>query len=293
MAHHYNEFTWQSGDGLDLYAKDWPYTNSPHPPLLCLAGLTRNSNDFDQLAHFLSVTSTIKRRVISMDYRGRGKSDYDPDSGNYSFERELMDIIQGLDALGLDTVDIIGTSRGGIHIMLLASLYPDRVGRAILNDIGPEIPSAGLNRISQYVGKKICFSNFEQAAEHLKSREGASFPNLSAEDWYRFAKQTYQESNTGIVLNYDPKLADIFQDQSDEAKSVDLWPQFSKLQTHKILVIRGELSDILTPETTTKMKAAHPDMKLYTVASQGHAPLLFDQEIIATIDNFLANGEGA
>ncbi len=287
MEQTYKQATWQSDDGLTLFAKDWPSDGSACPPLLCLAGLTRNSNDFERLAEYLSKKSAGKRRIIAFDYRGRGRSDYDPDKTNYSFERELADIIQGLDALDLDRVDILGTSRGGIHIMLLANVVGDRIGKVILNDIGPEIFPAGLKRISQHVGKEVRFDSFEQAADYLKSRERTFFPGLSDEDWLYFARQTYRQSGVGIVINYDPDLSEVFKDWSEDSDPIDLWPQFNALREHATLVIRGELSNILTVETVTKMKTVHPALQSHTVLAQGHAPLLIKPETFGAIERFL------
>lgn len=287
MSHPYKEVTWLSDDGLTLFAKDWPCEDTSGPPLVCLAGLTRNSNDFDRLAERLSVHSGQKRRVVAFDYRGRGRSDYASDSTNYSFERELADIIQGLNTLSLDKVDVIGTSRGGIHIMLLANIVGDRIGKLILNDIGPEISSVGLKRISQYVGKEVRFESFEQAADYLKSREAEFFPALSDKDWLYFAELSYRQTDAGVVVNYDPKISEIFKDWSEDTDPIDLWPQFDAIKTHATLVIRGELSNILTAETVTRMKSVYQSLQVHIASSQGHAPLLFDKDTFNIIENFL------
>ena len=144
MSNEYNEFRWQTDDGLSLIRKKLDSVHGTQSrPLLCLAGLTRNSNDFDDLARTLSKNTTKPTQVIAMDYRGRGQSDYDLKNTNYSFERELKDIIAGIDSLQIETVDILGTSRGGMHAILMTTFYPNRVGKVILNDIGPDISKEG------------------------------------------------------------------------------------------------------------------------------------------------------
>ena len=287
MSNEYNEFRWQTDDGLSLFAKNWISSETQSRPLLCLAGLTRNSNDFDDLARALSKNNANPTQVIAMDYRGRGQSDYDLENINYSFERELKDIVAGLDSLQIETVDILGTSRGGIHAILMTTFYPNRVGKIILNDIGPDISSDGLERIKQYIGIPVNFSNQNDAAAHLKQLFNEQFPLMSDLDWIEEVKRTYKILDGKIVLNYDPNLRQSFIEQSEKNAGVDLWALFKGLASKELLVIHGILSNILTEQTIEKMKLEHPNLQVIQVQNQGHPPQLKDQETQEGIISFL------
>ena len=287
MSKEFQEFRWQSDDGLSLFAKNWTCSGSNTHPLLCLAGLTRNSNDFDEFARTLSQDATNPVQVLAMDYRGRGQSDYDLKNTNYSFERELKDIVAGLDTLQIETVNILGTSRGGIHAIIMSTFYPNRVGKVILNDIGPDISKEGLQRINEYIGIPVEFSNQNEAASHLKNLFGEQFPLMKDLDWIEEVKRTYKVSEGQIILNYDPNLRKSFLEQSDKNSNVDLWALFKGLANKELMVIHGVLSNILTEQTIEKMKQEHPNLQVVQVQEQGHPPQLRDTETQEKIESFL------
>ena len=137
-----------SKDGLRLHMKDWR-AGSPALPVVCLPGLTRNAGDFDVLAARLSA----KRRVVALDYRGRGLSDRDPDWKHYDLFVENIDILTALEAASIEAAIFVGTSRGGLHTMLLTGTRPQLLRAVVLNDIGPVLDVEGLRRIQSYVGK--------------------------------------------------------------------------------------------------------------------------------------------
>ncbi len=287
MSKEFEEFRWQSDDGLSLFAKNWTGSKSGSRPLLCLAGLTRNSSDFDELARTLSQDSTNPIQVIAMDYRGRGLSDYDLNNTNYSFERELKDITAGLDTLQIETVDILGTSRGGIHAIIMSTFYPNRVSKVILNDIGPDISEEGLQRINEYVGVPVNFSNQNEAALNLKKLFGDQFPLMTDLDWIEEVKRTYKISEGQIVLNYDLNLRQSFIEQSEKNSNVDLWALFKGLASKELMVIHGVFSNILTEQTIEKMNQEHPNLQIVQVQDQGHPPQLRDSETQEKIRSFL------
>ena len=223
-----------------------------------------------------------------MDYRGRGQSDYDLENNQlFTFERELKDIIAGLDSLQIETVDILGTSRGGMHAILMTTFYPNRVGKVILNDIGPDISKEGLGKIKQYIGIPVDFSNQNDAANHLKQLFSEQFPLLSDLDWIEEVKRTYKIEEGKIVLNYDSNLRQSFLEQSEKNAGVDLWALFKGLASKELLVIHGKLSNILTEQTLKKMKLKHPNLKVIQVENQGHPPQLRDQVTHNGIISFL------
>lgn len=270
-------------DGLKLYYRDYP-GSADRPPLLCLHGLTRKSSDFAEFAERYSP----RFRVIALDFRGRGRSDYDPLPSRYTPLTYASDVIQLLDDLGLDRAIFVGTSLGGLVTMTMAAMAPSRIAAAILNDIGPEPNQVGLDRIMTYVGKDVRFKNWDEAAETIAdnhSRLPASFIHA---DWLAMAKRHCREQNGEIVYDYDMAIAEPFK-ISGPAPRVDLWPLFSTLAQKPLLVVRGELSDLLSAASMEKMRLAAPFARFAVVPGVAHAPTLGEPVAVAAIDTFLGS----
>lgn len=268
MAH------FNTSDGLSLYYEDV----GDGPALLCLAGLTRNSRDFDFLAPHLPDT-----RLIRMDYRGRGRSDHDPNYSNYTVLREAQDVVELLDHIRLDRVVTLGTSRGGLIAMLLAATRPDRLTGVVLNDVGPVLAEDGLARILDYVGQRPAAKTYEQAAETMMIVHGQDFPGVSHDVWLMQSRAQYRETNDGLDLRYDPHLRDALIEQAEASETPDLWPLFDASATLPVGVIRGANSDILSSMTVAQMEARHPGLITATVPDRGHAPFLDEPEALDVI----------
>ncbi|MEO8454982.1 MAG: alpha/beta hydrolase [Sphingomicrobium sp.] len=270
-------------DGLSLHYQDYP--GSAHkPPLLCLPGLTRNSRDFAQLAERVSP----QFRVLALDFRGRGKSDYDPSPARYIPPTYAMDVIELLNQLSIDRAIFVGTSLGGLVTMVVAAMAPERISAAILNDVGPEVNLGGIDRIKTYVGKDVRFANWDEAADAISSNYGSSFEGYSHDDWVRMAKRNCREENGEIRFDYDMAIALPFT-TAGPAPQFDMWPLFLALAQKPLLVVRGAKSDLLSAESVEKMKAAAPDMKLAVIPGVGHAPELNEPEAVTAIDAFLGS----
>jgi pimeloyl-ACP methyl ester carboxylesterase len=200
----------------------------------------------------------------------------------------VQDVIGLLDQENLTEIICFGTSMGGIMSMILATLAPDRVKAAMLNDIGPELDPAGLTRIQNYVGGKSNFSSWQDAANAVRSINASPFPNeTSVEFWIDFAKRTCIELDSGeIVFDYDPAISN--QVKSSEP-APDLWPFFDALSSKPVLVVRGEISDLLAIETVGKMKERCPHLQHVDVPDVGHAPLLTEQSARSAINAFLTS----
>jgi pimeloyl-ACP methyl ester carboxylesterase len=274
-------------DGLRLYARHYPASGSTRRPVLCLAGLTRNSRDFHHLASVLSSPDQpTPRHVYAIDYRGRGRSAYDPDWQNYQVMNELLDTLDFMTIEGLSDTAIIGTSRGGILAMIMAAVRPGNIGAAVLNDIGPLIEREGLLRIVSYVGRTPLPSTWAEAGELVRSMAQRHFPGVPSGMWEDIARQQYNDEGGRPAPGYDQELnrtASIL-----DGPLPELWPQFKALARVPVLTLRGELSDILSAATAERMQREHPDMTLLTVPRQGHAPLLRDASSIQAIVDFLA-----
>ncbi|WP_349360438.1 alpha/beta hydrolase [Stappia sp.] len=279
--------TWQAADGLILSATAWePLDPAPDAqPVLCLPGLSRNARDFAALAGTLRDHGHL---VVCMDYRGRGRSQRDPDWRNYSIEREADDIDRGLAALGLGRVVIVGTSRGGLHAMLLAWRHPHSVAGLVLNDIGPSIERDGLRRLCKTIGRDMEAADWQTAADKLRSTLDHQYPGMSAEGWLRLARQLYVDTapGPGVRLDYDETLCHALADFNPDAEVPDFWPVFDAVTQVPMLLLRGAHSDILSAETMTEMQRRHPGAQALTVPDEGHAPLLWDPLTQRTIAEF-------
>ena len=279
----YRDFWYKSNDGLKLYARDYPH-DTPRDTVLCIAGLTRNSADFSGLCEHLSQ----QYRVIAVDLRGRGRSNYDPNPLNYHPRSYLNDVISLLDALKLPSVIVIGTSLGGLITMLLASVQPHRVTAAIINDIGPEVSQLGLDRIKAYISNPTAVTSWPQAIDATQQLQGQEYPDFTPEDWESFTKNIYREDSAGMpVLNYDPAIAVLLEQDQDKAVTADLWPLFKAMHSIPLLLVRGQLSDILTQQCVSRMQQIKTDMHYLEIPNRGHAPLLTEPLSLQAIDQFL------
>jgi pimeloyl-ACP methyl ester carboxylesterase len=274
-----------SADGLRLHYRDYPGT-ADKAPLLCLHGLTRNSRDFAELAERYSPA----RRVIALDFRGRGLSEYDPLPARYTPLTYAGDVIRLLDELEIDEAVFVGTSLGGLVTMLMAVMAPQRIAASILNDVGPELTGAGLERIRSYVGRDIRFASWDSAAEAIAENNRHLPERYTHADWVRMARRVCREANGEILFDYDMAIAVPFEAEGP-TPSVDMWPLFRALGQRPLLAVRGEHSDLLGAEALKKMHDAVPDMKSVTVAGVGHAPMLDEPEAVAAIDAFLSGLE--
>lgn len=275
---------WTSADGLTLRYRDYP-GRGDRPPVLCIPGLTRNCRDFEPLAEALAG----EWRVICADLRGRGQSDYARDSASYQPLQYAADILALLDHLALPRVVMVGTSLGGIVIMVIAMTAPDRIAAALLNDVGPEIEATGLARIREYVGQGRSFPTWVHAARGLKDQAGAAYPDFELANWLRLAKRLMAIGPGGrISFDYDMKIAEPFQTADGTAPAPDMWPAFRALAGRPLLAVRGELSDILSAATLERMTREVPELEAVTVERTGHAPTLEEPDARAAIARLLA-----
>ena len=289
----WREGFYSSQDGLRLYARRYPAADPGRRPVLCLAGLTRNSKDFHPLATDLSAHAQHPRDVYCLDYRGRGRSAYDSNWKNYTPYIELIDVLDFMTVAGLHDAAVLGSSRGGIIAMQMAVMRPAAIGVAVLNDIGAVIDPRGLARIIGYVGQTPVPSDWREAAQVVRDINEKYFTAFTDEVWTMLARQWYAEEDGRPAPGYDPNLANTMAEIDLAEKIPDMWQQFGALTRMPTLVIRGENSDILSVETVEEMAARHAKLQRFTVTAQGHAPLLDDAPTIRRIAEFLAETEDA
>jgi pimeloyl-ACP methyl ester carboxylesterase len=270
-------------DGLNLHALVYG-EESAVAPIVCLPGLTRPARDFVFLAGYLNARTS--RRIVSMDYRGRGGSDWDPDWSHYSLSIEFDDLLTVLDELGVNSAIFIGLSRGGLHALTLASLQPELVKALVLNDIGPALDPRGLTTIKNYIGRLPLLHDLDEAVAHYKQVMGAKFPAISDDQWRYYVSNSLNATPERLRLSYDPQLARTMEHFNPEMPLPDLWPQFCALKS-PILALRGENSDLMTPEILDEMAARNPMCQTHVVPGQGHAPLLLDAPTLDRIAAFI------
>lgn len=272
-----------SSDGLRLHYRDYAAVAPGRLPVLCLPGLTRDSRDYADLASRLR----LRRRVLCADLRGRGRSQHDPNWRNYHSGTYLADLDRLLADAGVERCVFVGTSLGGILTMLMAATRPGCVAAAILNDIGPELDTAGLVRIASYVGCQPPVQSWDDATALVRATYEVTLPGLTDEQWAAFARRSYTDVDGVPRLDMDPNIGEALR-TTPPSMAPDLWEAFRALATVPTLVLRGATSDILAPATLDRMRALKPDLVHVEVAHRGHVPLLDEPEAVAAIDAFLA-----
>jgi pimeloyl-ACP methyl ester carboxylesterase len=270
MAH----FT--TSDGLNLYYSD----EGTGLPILCLAGLTRTTADFDYVTPHL-----VGCRLIKLDYRGRGRSDFDPEWKNYALPIECRDVIELLDHLKLDKVAILGTSRGGLNAMGLARGAKQRLLGVALNDVGPVIDPKGIEFIKDYIGRSPAAKTHEEAAAAM-ARAFPEFANMPEGRWLAEARKHYTQDADGLHITYDKHLRDAVL-AAGEQMMPDLWPFFDAMEGLPLALIWGLNSNLLSAETVAEMQKRRPDMILARVPDRGHIPFLDEDEAVAGLHQWL------
>jgi pimeloyl-ACP methyl ester carboxylesterase len=279
-------------DGLNLHAlvqDGEPGQDNDATPVVCLPGLSRPARDFAVLARFLGARS--RRKIVAIDYRGRGGSDWDSDWTHYDFPTENADIQTVLGALGVASAIFVGVSRGGLHAVMLANQRPEMVKAIVLGDVGPRLEPAGLARIKQYVGRLPLLRDLDAAISHYKSTMAAFFPAATDDDWRIYAQNSLNGTPERMRLSYDPQLARTLDSVDPAQPPPEFWPQFAAV-TAPVLALRGEFSDLLTPEVHAEMAARLPSCRLHVVPGQGHAPFLNDGPTLEGIAAFIEEIEG-
>jgi pimeloyl-ACP methyl ester carboxylesterase len=288
----WRSFWCNSQDGLRLHARLYGTASTHALPVVCLPGLARTSADFHELAVELSIRKGRARQVMALDYRGRGRSDYDPDPSHYDISIEMQDVQDVLTAAGIQHAVFVGTSRGGLITMGLSAVRPGAIKGAVLNDIGPVLEGKGLARIKGYVGKLPQPRDYAEAVQLLKRIASQHFTRLTEAEWDTFARRTFKEQDGKLVPDYDPRLMQALEVIDLEKPLPTLWPYFEGLKGVPVLSIRGQNSDLFYAETQAEMARRHPKMESLVVMGEGHAPLLGDRPTIQKIVSFITAIDG-
>lgn len=248
-------------------------------PVLALAGLTRDGRDFDYLGRHLEGV-----RLIRLDSRGRGGSDW-TGAATYTVGQEAHDALALLDHLGIAAAAVIGSSRGGLLGMLIAAMARPRILGLCLNDVGPVLERAGLERIGRYLGVVPSVATLEEVADRMPSAS-PGFYHVPPMRWQEETVRHYEQGAQGVTLTYDPALKVGF-DAAMAAPAADLWPLFDACAGLPLALIRGAGSDLLSLETVAEMRRRRPDMIFADVPDRAHIPFLDEPESLAVIHQWL------
>lgn len=265
-------------DGLELAALDWPGP-AGRTPILCLPGLTRSACDFADLAE----RQSRHRRVLALDHAGHGDSGWPRDLARYRIEESLRDVLDATAALHCPHAVVVGTSFGGILAMALAVLRPTVLAGLVLNDVGPALEPAGLDFVQNFVARDPALESLEACIAHLR----ATLPPLAFDEagWRRFAAFTYAPGPDGLWHpRWDTRIARVIRGTEPMP---DLWPAFGALAHLPLMLVRGEVSDLLSVETMRRMRRERPDMAYVSVPDVGHCPSLGEPEVVPALDAFL------
>lgn len=269
--------TFQAADGAKLAYRD----DGHGLPLLALAGLTRDSRDFDYLAQHLPPDV----RLIRLDSRGRGGSDW-TGPATYAVGQEAADALALLDHLGLDRAAIIGSSRGGLLGMVIAATAKHRLLGLCLNDVGPILERDGLLRIGTFVGIDPAVTTLDEVADRMQAAM-PGFDRVPPLRWQEETVRHYVQRDDGVGLTYDPALRIAF-DAALAGPLPELWPLFDACKGLPLALIRGAASDVLSRTTAEEMRRRRPDLLFAEVPLRGHIPFLDEPEAVAVVISWLA-----
>lgn len=248
-------------------------------PVVALAGLSRDSRDFDYLVRRLH-----ECRLIRLDARGRGESEW-TGAETYTVDRESRDVLALLDHLGFPRAAILGSSRGGLIGLVLAGTARGRLSGLCLNDVGPVIERTGLERIGEYLGVRPSVESLLDIVDRLPA-VSPGFANVPVARWAEEAVRHFTERPDGIGLTYDPALRAGF-DKAMSGPLPELWSLFDACADLPLALIRGENSDVLSVTTADEMQRRRPDMIRVEVPDRGHIPFLDEPQALDAIRRWL------
>lgn len=262
---------------------EWGARTNPRV-LVCVHGLSRQGRDFDTLARDLAG----HYRVVCPDVVGRGQSDWLSDPAGYAIPAYVADMVTLLARLDADQVDWVGTSMGGLIGLGLASLPGSPLRRLVLNDVGPAIQWAALQRIGTYLGQPAHWATPQEAADALWAISQGFGPH-TPEQWLALTRPQLKPDGDGFQPHYDPAIAVPFRALTPELAAgaeAMLWQSWDRVAC-PVLLLRGADSDLLSPDTAQRMTQRGPRVRLHEFAGVGHAPTLVQADQRQVVREFL------
>jgi len=277
----FTEHSFKSENGHTLVYSDWGDKDAN--PIICVHGLTGNGFDFDFLADDLIQND---HRVIAIDLPGRGRSDFLDDPMGYNHDQYTADLYALLDHLGLESVDWIGISLGGLLGMRIAGKDNSPIKKLIVNDVGPTVPQAALDYIYEVIKVEYSFRDVEELEQRMRATRGLTWGPLEDIHWKHMAKHNYRVRKDGLLsYAYDPEIARMF--EKEPIGDVDLWSRWKAIDC-PALVIHGADSVLLTQEIIDQMREHGPDFDLVTFQGCGHVPSLMTADQIEVVRTWLS-----
>lgn len=283
----YQDLYWHSSEGLCLHARDYAATQAgSRLPLICIPGLTRNAADFHELAQRAAAAG---RRVLAVDLRGRARSQYGK-RARYRPPVYAEDVLALMREQSIERAVFVGTSLGVLVTLTLASKRPAAVAAAVLNDAGPEVSDAALQRIAAYAGKPVPPMDRAQAAAHVARIAQGIYPRYGQAQWDAAVERMFRQREDGLwVLDYDPAIVRTVNPWLLKLLRPLIWHAYRKLaRVRPLLLVRGQTSDILAADLARRMAAVSAQVRLVEVPEVGRAPTLSEPEAQDAIDRFLA-----
>ena len=286
QSHDWRPRHWRSAEGLNLFGRDYAASaGEARLPVICLHGLTRNSRDFENVSPWIAAR---QRRVLALDMRGRGHSDRDP-AENYDIATYVADITALLAQLGIGRAIFVGTSMGGLITVELATLYPELVAGAVINDIGPQLSTVGLARIAGYVGQGKPLPDWQAAADACAAMNADVFAHYGPAQWLAMARRLFREDQGQIIADYDPGIARALSRIVADPDPWGKWHAFA--DARPVLVLRGTVTDLLEAEVAEAMVAGKPRAVLAPVKGIGHAPMMDEPDAREALARFFEEVE--
>jgi pimeloyl-ACP methyl ester carboxylesterase len=253
---------------------------------ICVHGLTRQGRDFDPLA-----VALVQRgyRVVCPDLAGRGRSGWLGNPADYGLPQYASDMIMVIARTGAAEIDWVGTSLGGLTGIHFAAMSQAPIRRLVINDVGPFLPGEVLARFGIYLNRMPkSFANFH-AAEAYFREVLAPYGRLGDAEWFHLTKHSIARDPDGrFRLLIDPEIGRPF--RSMMFFNVSMWQQWDSIAC-PVMVLRGEYSDLLTPDVAQAMTQRGPRAKLVEFQECGHAPALMDHRQIGTVVHWLTQDD--
>ncbi|MEN2979206.1 alpha/beta hydrolase [Tistrella bauzanensis] len=267
--------------GHEIHYMHWSPDRSD--PIVMWHGLARTGRDFDPCARRFA----DRFRIVAPDTIGRGLSGWSAaPEAEYRLEHYADIAVEMLDRLGIERMRWVGTSMGGaIGMVLAAGPLKGRITHLVLNDIGPALAPAAINRIRSYVTQPPVFDTVLELETYLRTIY-APYGAISDDQWRQMAETSTRRRDDGkVTVHYDPAVMRVFAETTGDFEMWDAWDAIEA----KTLVLRGETSDLLTQDTAEEMTRRGPKASLAVIPGCGHAPALNVPDQLDLLDRFLAS----
>jgi pimeloyl-ACP methyl ester carboxylesterase len=251
--------------GLRFHYRDWPSQRAGAPDLVLLHGFTGHARSWDSFA----AAMTDRYRVLALDQRGHGETSWAP-ADAYATSDMADDLVAFVKAMGLKRFTLLGLSMGGMVTMEYAGRRPKELAAVVIVDIGPELVASGTERIRTGVRAEDIFDSRDAA--FAAARKANPRPP-EAHHRQRIDANLMRTEDGKWTWRYDRalRLPTTLRPRNPEAA----WRSCAAIEVPTQL-IRGDQSDILSPEIASRMIETIKGARFDLVKDSGH-PIPLDQ----------------